>query len=116
MIVGFQEIDSSDGTGIEELKLILANAAAELPQMGSLLNRRWKAARDELLTIQEPRISFEEFLADTYKEPWEGGVYIISGDTPIENVKQLEELYEDIFGSGELMYVAGGIKLSSAEV
>jgi hypothetical protein len=53
--------------------------------------------------------TFEEFEASTYLEPWEGGVYIVNGDTPIVNVKQLRELYDFLYG-GETLIVhrAGG--------
>ena len=30
-------------------------------------------------------LSFEEFKASVYKEPFEGGKYIVDGDTPIAN-------------------------------
>src|SRR5690606_38643715 len=36
-----------------------------------------------------PDMTFEEFEAATYLEPWEGGVYIVNGDTPIVDIKQL---------------------------
>ena len=35
--------------------------------------------------------SFEEFEANTYREPWDGGVYIVNGDTPIVDEKALYE-------------------------
>lgn len=38
--------------------------------------------------------SFEEFERTVYKEPFEGGKYIVNGDTPIPNRKQLEEFFE----------------------
>jgi hypothetical protein len=37
--------------------------------------------------------SFEEFESATYKEPWEGGVYIVDGDQAVPDIKQLEELW-----------------------
>lgn len=39
-------------------------------------------------------LSFEDFEATVYKEPFEGGKYIVNGDTPIANVKQLREFFE----------------------
>lgn len=65
MIVGFHEVDSlvpdpatGEMTGIAELKQVIASEAAKLKQMGMGFNRDWKAARDELLALPEPRISF----------------------------------------------------------
>src|SRR5688500_20177623 len=41
--------------------------------------------------------SFEEFEASTYREPWEGGLYIVDGDTPVTDQKALRELWEHRF-------------------
>ena len=38
--------------------------------------------------------SFEEFKAKTYREPFAGGKYIVSGDTPVANEKLLREFFE----------------------
>jgi len=38
--------------------------------------------------------TFEEFEASAYHEPWDGGVYVVSGDTPVVDGKQLRELWE----------------------
>ena len=40
-------------------------------------------------------MSFEEFKAATYKEPGENGKYIVNGDVPIANEKQLREFFEN---------------------
>ena len=68
MIVGFHEVDSlvpdettGEMVGIAELKKVIAEQAAKLEQMGMLFNNNWKAARDELLAHEEPRISFKTF-------------------------------------------------------
>ncbi|MBN8657125.1 MAG: hypothetical protein J0M11_15430 [Anaerolineae bacterium] len=68
MIVGFHEVDSlvpdestDEMTGIAELKKVIAAESAKLEQMGMRFNRDWKAARDELLALSEPRISFSTF-------------------------------------------------------
>src|SRR5690349_10754500 len=55
--------------------------------------------------------TFEEFEANTYKEPWEGGVYIVNGDTPIEDEKALYEFWEELY-SGQTLIVntAGGVR------
>ncbi|HYC62057.1 MAG TPA: matrixin family metalloprotease [Thermoanaerobaculia bacterium] len=39
-------------------------------------------------------LSFEEFKGTVYKEPFEGGKWIVNGDTPISDEKQLLEFYE----------------------
>ncbi len=46
------------------------------------------AARAELADM-----TFEEFKATVYKEPFEGGKYIVNGDTPITDDKHLEEFF-----------------------
>ena len=47
--------------------------------------------------------TWEEFEASTYREAWEGGVYIVDGDTPVETVEQLREFYDAIYGDGALI-------------
>jgi hypothetical protein len=47
---------------------------------------------DELSSTQSE--SFEEFRAATYHEDWDGGVYIVDGDTPIVDDKALYEFWE----------------------
>ena len=63
VIVGFHEVDSMDGTGIEEIKAAIADAASQLPQMGESFNPNWKAARDEVLALRKenPHIPFDKF-------------------------------------------------------
>ena len=39
--------------------------------------------------------TFEEFEATVYKEPFEGGKYIVNGDTPIADRKHLQEFFEE---------------------
>ena len=54
--------------------------------------------------------TFEEFEATTYKEPWEGGVYIVDGDTPVADRKALRELWEQRFsGSALIVHHPGGL-------
>ena len=59
-----------------------------------------KAAEEELQTLAErdrkmhAALTFEEFKGEVYKEPFEGGKYIVNGDTAIANEKQLLEFYE----------------------
>jgi hypothetical protein len=44
-----------------------------------------------------PDMTFEEFEALTYKEPWEGGAYIVNGDTAIVDRKHLYEFWYELF-------------------
>ena len=64
MLTGQHEIDNRTSNGIAQLREAVAEQAALLPQMGQLINRRWIAARDEILTRArtEPQISYEEFV------------------------------------------------------
>jgi len=71
MIVDFIEVDSlvddpesGDKCGVVELKKLIADAAAELEQMGMAFNINWKAARDELIELgkTQPRINYSEFV------------------------------------------------------
>ena len=39
-------------------------------------------------------MTFEEFEASVYREPFEGGKYIVNGDTTILNKKKLQEFFE----------------------
>ena len=56
-------------------------------------------------------LSFEEFQSLTYKEPWEGGHYIVNGDTPIIDEKALYEFWQSVYepGSGLIVNTAGGV-------
>jgi len=38
--------------------------------------------------------TFDQFKATVYREPFEGGKYIVNGDTPVLNEKQLAEFFE----------------------
>jgi hypothetical protein len=40
-------------------------------------------------------MSFQQFEAAVYKEPFEGGKYIVNGDTPIADRKHLQEFFEN---------------------
>jgi hypothetical protein len=54
------------------------------------------------------RPTYEEFLASAYLEPWEHGVYIVNGDTPIENEKKLREFYDELYGGRLIVHRSGG--------
>jgi serine protease len=53
--------------------------------------------------------SWEEFLADTHQEA-DTGIYIVDGDTPIADIKQLREYYDTAVASDGalLVYTSGG--------
>ena len=61
------------------------------------------AEYDDNIVSTSDRPTFEEFEAATYKEPWEGGVYIVNGDTPLENEKRLLEFYNQVFVEEQLI-------------
>ncbi len=56
-------------------------------------------------------LSFEEFESLTYKEPWEGGHYIVNGDTPIIDEKALYEFWQSVYepGSALIVNTSGGV-------
>lgn len=57
LVVDYFHVDSETGEGIAELRSAIARHAAELPQMGQLLNNNWRLARDEVLAHTEAHIS-----------------------------------------------------------
>ncbi len=68
MIVGFHKVDSlvndddtGEKVGIAELKELISKAASDLPQMGMGVNRNWKTAWGEVLTLEETHIAYEKF-------------------------------------------------------
>jgi internalin A len=65
MLVGQYTVDNKTGLGIGALRAAIAAEAARLPQMGQLLNSRWVATRDEVLSHidEQPQVSFDWFAA-----------------------------------------------------
>lgn len=65
---------------------------------------------DDDLQVDSNRdwISFEEFEQSVYREPWDGGVYIVNGDTPIATVEELREFYGELYVGGELIVHRAG--------
>ncbi len=57
------EVDCSTGQGIGGLTGAISQRAAQLPQMGQLISRRWAAAREDILTraAAESQIPYEQF-------------------------------------------------------
>ncbi|MDB4958421.1 MAG: hypothetical protein JWO36_5990 [Myxococcales bacterium] len=52
--------------------------------------------------------SYEEFKANTYRETFPGGMYIVDGDTPVANDKQLYEFWEGLQQGGLIVNTVGG--------
>jgi serine protease len=52
--------------------------------------------------------SFEEFEASTYREDFEGGVYIVNGDTPVIDKKALKEFWESLHADQSLIVNTSG--------
>ena len=53
--------------------------------------------------------NFAEFAAQTYREPWDGGLYIVNGDTPIVDDKELYEFWQMLrAGDGGLIVDQAG--------
>jgi serine protease len=68
------------------------------------------ACTGEVVSTTNEFISFEEFEANTYHEDFEGGVYIVNGDTPIEDIKALEEFWSELYAQGALaVHQSGGV-------
>jgi serine protease len=62
-------------------------------------------AMDEEVGSSSPDMTFEEFEAQAYREPWEGGVYIVNGDEPVLNQKHLREFYDRLYTSDGALIV-----------
>jgi internalin A len=61
IVLGFFEVDSKTEFGIDKLKKVLSQTAAELPQMGDLLSTSWNDARERLQEVQQPYLSYDLF-------------------------------------------------------
>jgi serine protease len=59
-------------------------------------------------TSSTENVTFEEFEANTYREPWEGGHYIVDGDTPIPDAKQLQEFWGELQQGALIVNRVGG--------
>lgn len=69
-------------------------AAPGKPTMGEVQTALKEATERD--RVQYAGLSFEDFKKSqaVYKEPFEGGKYIVNGDTPIVDEKQLREFFE----------------------
>jgi serine protease len=82
------------------------------PEQGKqILSDNAKQKRDEWKAK-----TFEEFKAQTYKEPFEGGKYIVNGDTPILNGKLLQEFFETRIKESDSPAEGGRKKLTVHQV
>src|SRR4026209_2269061 len=52
--------------------------------------------------------SFESFVERTYREPWDGGHFIVDGDTPIPDEKQLFEFWGGLQQGALIVNTVGG--------
>lgn len=60
-IIGFYEVDSESGTGIEELKTDITLAASQLPHMGDPQSKSWNNAKNEVVNLECSHISINQF-------------------------------------------------------
>jgi serine protease len=58
---------------------------------------------EEEVGSSEPELTYEEFKALAYKEPFKDGVWIANGDTVFASEKLLKEFYDQLFGGQELI-------------
>jgi GTPase SAR1 family protein len=101
ILAGQYFVDSVSGSGIDGLRTAIAREAAGLPGMGKPVNRRWLAARNEVLTLATPQITFQEFLGRCAHQGMEG-------DEAEALARLLHELghvihYADVEGLGEIV-------------
>ena len=68
------------------------------PEQGQMLLEDNAKAQREIWKEK----TFEEFKAQVFKEPFEGGKYIVNGDTPILDDKHLKEFFDRIQGRAGL--------------
>src|SRR4051812_24559158 len=52
-----------------------------------------------------PPVSWDQFRARVYREPWPGGVYIVDGDIPLSSEAELRAYY-DAWSGGDALTVA----------
>jgi len=53
--------------------------------------------------------SFEDFEAATYHEPWDNGVYVVNGDTPVLDRKALFEIWSELYGQALIVHTVNGV-------
>jgi hypothetical protein len=87
---------SSSRLGLSFLATVLFVVGCAPPDESAVLGRNG------------PDLTYDEFVAQAYREPWEGGVYVVNGDTPVADEKALREFYDELFNDGELIVHAPG--------
>ena len=85
------ETDSAGSTNDKETPVDtpVESPSSSTDEANELLKRAAARARDKA-----KHLSFEEFEKTVYREPFEGGKYIVNGDTTIANEKLLREFFE----------------------
>ena len=83
----------------------IAMLAAAAWQLGGCM----VGSEDTASTSSTQGPSWEEFRAATYQENWEGGHFIVDGDTPIRDEKQLYEFWESMQQGGLIINTVGGL-------
>ncbi|MEU6248348.1 COR domain-containing protein [Glycomyces sp. NPDC047010] len=63
VIVGFHHVDSSTGTGIEDLKAAVQRTASGLPYFSRKLPASWRRLQDDLHQVPEPYLEYRDYLA-----------------------------------------------------
>ncbi len=61
LLAGNLAVDSSDGTGIPELRRHIAHVVAGMAHVGTPFNRRWLEARNELKALDATHITYDQF-------------------------------------------------------
>jgi internalin A len=93
LLVGHYKVDNFSGTGIDDLRNVIAAQAAKLPQMGELVPSRWLLASEDILKRREPQIAHTEFAAACGSHGLDG-----------EATATLANLLHDL---GHIIYYAG---------
>ncbi len=73
---------------------VIDSGPRNTPEQGKILLDENAEAQREIWKDK----TFEEFKAQTFKEPFDGGKYIVNGDTPIVDEKHLKEFFDRIQG------------------
>lgn len=94
-----QSTDTTSSTGTTG-STTTSTPAPEVPKIEATPENVKKAEQDLRDLADRDRrmnaaLTFEEFKARAFHEPFAGGKFIVNGDTPIANEKELKEFYDD---------------------